>query len=342
MNRKVIGILVVIVALLSIGVSAFFTQQKRANACENQTPVEIAVFVIGLNEYFVNDQVPGVKMDAVPFIQDGRVFVPVRFLGRALGVQDKDITWSQAERKASLTLGANSLSMVIGKKQIVLNGQVKAIDVAPVLQNKRTFLPARYVAEGLGYQVDWEPVKKIVICWPQDEPKPEISEVVKHVVDRKGKSEEEGGNETATTSTSTAKKGPDPYFYRCYKIDREYHEEGSPKGGYVEVQLRNKGGAGEVFVSALCEERQDLSASVFHMDTDEVVLVRAYFGALSYSYTFAWEARPAQPGDMSRGRLEVIRSTMKEFVPLSEIRRTYPDWRLDTKIRVRTNWGTKI
>lgn len=182
MNRKVIGIVVAVVMLLSIVFPAF---AEQVDVYENQTLVKSIAFIVGVNEYFVNDQMPGVKMDTAPFIQDGRTFVPVRFLGHALGVQDENITWSQAERKATLTHGANSLSMVIGKKQIVINGQAKAIDVSPTVRDSRTFLPARYVAEGLGFEVDWDPVNHIVICWPKGEPKPDLSNVKKYVSELK-------------------------------------------------------------------------------------------------------------------------------------------------------------
>lgn len=203
--RKVIGVLITVALLLSIAVPAL-ARQEKVDIYENQTLVRSVAFIIGLNEYFVNDQVPGVKMDAAPFIQDGRTFVPVRFLGNALGVKNEGITWSQAEQKAGLTLGSNSLSMVIGKKQIVTNGRAKAIDVAPVLRSGRTFLPARYVAEGLGYQVDWDPVNRIVICWPEGEPKPALKEVVKKAVEFNGKPEAVKKLESALGITMTASK----------------------------------------------------------------------------------------------------------------------------------------
>jgi hypothetical protein len=35
------------------------------------------------------------------------------------------------------------------------------MDVAPVIKEGRTYLPARYVAEALGYRVDWDGASKI-------------------------------------------------------------------------------------------------------------------------------------------------------------------------------------
>ncbi len=148
MNRKVISVLLAVVMLLVVVVPAF-AQQEKVNIYEGQTLIKSVAFIIGLNEYFVNDQVPGVKMDTAPFAQDGRTFVPVRFLGNALGVPDKDIVWNQAERRVDMKRGDNSLSMVIGKARITVNGQAKDIDVFPTIRDSRTFLHARYVAEGL-------------------------------------------------------------------------------------------------------------------------------------------------------------------------------------------------
>lgn len=184
MNRKLTSVLLAIVMLLSIVVPAF-AQQENVDVYENQTLIKSVAFIIGLNEYFVDDQVPGVKMDTAPFIQDGRTFVPVRFLGNALGVPDEDIRWNQAERRVDMKRQSNTLSMVIGKPEITVNGQAKLIDVLPAIRDSRTFLPARYVAEGLGFEVDWDPVNHIVICWPKGEPKPELSNVKKYVSELK-------------------------------------------------------------------------------------------------------------------------------------------------------------
>lgn len=135
-------------------------------------------FIIGLNKYFVNDQLPGVNMDVAPFIQDGRTFVPVRYLANALGVTDDNIKWDSVAKQVYLKLNNTTVTLVIGQASIITNGQTKAIDVAPVIQNDRTFLPARYVAEALVNTVDWDSVNKIVTCYPQNAVKPDVSNVI--------------------------------------------------------------------------------------------------------------------------------------------------------------------
>lgn len=47
------------------------------------------------------------------------------------------------------------VEMWVGKKQYMVNGQLRQMDVAPFLQSGRTFVPVRFAAEGLGASVEW-------------------------------------------------------------------------------------------------------------------------------------------------------------------------------------------
>jgi len=154
----------------------------QVDVYENQKLVKSVVFKIGVPEYVVDGKTPGFKMDVAPFIKDNRTFVPVRFLGNALGVTNDNIAWDNATQTATLKGAKAVLSMTIGKAQVVSNGQARAIDVAPVIVDPgRTMLPARFVAEGLGYQVEWDDATQTVICWPAGEPKPDVSAAVDYL-----------------------------------------------------------------------------------------------------------------------------------------------------------------
>ncbi|NLG32310.1 MAG: copper amine oxidase N-terminal domain-containing protein, partial [Syntrophomonadaceae bacterium] len=52
-----------------------------------------------------------------------------------------------------------------GSTTITVNGEAQTMDVAPEIVNNRTMLPARYVAEGLGYTVGWDPGTKTVLIF---------------------------------------------------------------------------------------------------------------------------------------------------------------------------------
>jgi len=179
--------LIIILALAVILIPGL----NPAAADQNQTAVDVyqdnqlvksVVFKIGVPYYVVDGKTPGVKMDVAPFIHNDRTFVPVRFLGNALGVTDDRITWDTGTQTATLKGAKATLNMTIGRPEVVSNGAAKAIDVAPMLVDPgRTMLPARFVAEGLGYQVEWDEATQTVICWPAGEPKPDVSAAVDYL-----------------------------------------------------------------------------------------------------------------------------------------------------------------
>lgn len=177
---------------------------QKVDVYEKQKLVKSVVFKIGVPYYVVAGQTPGVKMDVAPFVQNDRTFVPVRFLGNALGVDNSNIAWDDATQTATLKGVKAVLSMTIGKAQVVSNGQARAIDVAPLLVDPgRTMLPARFVAEGLGYEVAWDEASQTVVCWPQGQPKPDV----KAAVDYLNKKQQE---QAAWTWTESGYKLPDP------------------------------------------------------------------------------------------------------------------------------------
>ncbi|MHB1042782.1 MAG: stalk domain-containing protein [Eubacteriales bacterium] len=127
-------------------------------------PVYRATFYTGQSYYIVNDRL--VKMDAAPFIENSRAYVPVRHLGTALGVTGEKINWSQSAKTVTLSREGVTVVLAIGGDTIYVNDQPRKIDVVPVLKNGRTYLPARYVAEAFGYDVGWDQNRQAVLIGP--------------------------------------------------------------------------------------------------------------------------------------------------------------------------------
>ena len=114
-------------------------------------------FTVGRNSYTAGGQ--SFAMDAPPFIANGRLLVPVRYLANALGARTD---WDADTRTVAVSTSASNIRIVIGSTALTVNGQAQAMDQAPVIKDGRTYLPARYVAEALGYDVSWDASSRTV------------------------------------------------------------------------------------------------------------------------------------------------------------------------------------
>lgn len=153
----------------------------------DQGKIKIVVFKIGDSNYYVEDDtgiISTTKMDVAPYIKSSRTFVPVRYLSNALGLSDNQIAWDGNTGTVTLT-GNKTVNMVIGSKEMQSDGQKIIMDVAPELTNGRTMLLARYVAEGLGFKVDWDASRQLVICYPEENEKPDLNKIIEEIEGKK-------------------------------------------------------------------------------------------------------------------------------------------------------------
>lgn len=111
-----------------------------------------------------------IVLDAVPVIVEGRTLVPIRAVVESLG---GTVAWDAGSQTVTITLGTTELKLVIGRSTALVNGKSTAIDstnpkVVPLIQNGRTMLPLRFVAESLGADVQWEAsTQTITITYPK-------------------------------------------------------------------------------------------------------------------------------------------------------------------------------
>ncbi|NLK00093.1 MAG: copper amine oxidase N-terminal domain-containing protein [Clostridia bacterium] len=188
MFKRVTAVLLLIAFVLSLSLTAFANTEQVDVYDKEKNLTRSVVFSIGLDEYFVDGNTNGIKMDAKPFIENGRTFVPVRYLGNALGVTDEFIGW-ESPKVTFKEPGFPKVELSVGKKEIKSDGTAKSMDTAPLLRSGRTYLPARFVAEALGYEVDWDADNKVVVCWPAGTDKPDVSNVVDHIKGEQPKEE---------------------------------------------------------------------------------------------------------------------------------------------------------
>jgi len=87
-----------------------------------------------------------------PIVVSSRSMVPIRAIVESMG---GSVNWDNSSQQITLTANGNTINMWVGKNEITVNGIKREIDVAPVIQNGRTYVPIRFSAENLNAKVDW-------------------------------------------------------------------------------------------------------------------------------------------------------------------------------------------
>lgn len=93
-----------------------------------------------------------VKPDAEPYVVDGVTMVPLRFVSEPIGAA---ITWDQAAKTAGVYRGDLQVEVVLGNRTAQVNGAPMEMLRPADSRDGRIFVPLRFIAEGLGAQVNW-------------------------------------------------------------------------------------------------------------------------------------------------------------------------------------------
>lgn len=121
------------------------------------------VYAADFEEWPLEIRVDDIKInfpDAQPFIdENNRTQVPVRFVSEALNA---NVEWLDATNQVEITKDGRIILLTIGKKEMTINGEVKQLDSAPLIKEGRTFVPIRFVSEGLKAPIDWDSVTNTV------------------------------------------------------------------------------------------------------------------------------------------------------------------------------------
>lgn len=94
-----------------------------------------------------------VTNDVPPVIRNERTMLPARFVAEALGGV---VTWDEAEQKVTIVNGEDTIVIFIGEPFATVNGDPVELDSPAFIENSRTYLPIRFIAENMGATVTWD------------------------------------------------------------------------------------------------------------------------------------------------------------------------------------------
>lgn len=100
--------------------------------------------------------VPQLKSDAAA---GGYTMVPVRFIAECLGV---DVEWLPDSRQVVFSDGSEKVTLTVSSTTADINGSSYTMGYAPYIENQRTFVHIRFIAEAFDCQVSWDQATKRV------------------------------------------------------------------------------------------------------------------------------------------------------------------------------------
>jgi len=137
--------------------NTFYPLEMELAALRSRIGGTTIILTIGSSTYTVNDELR--EMDTAPYINSNlRTMIPIRFVAEGLGAQ---VEWIPPDGnqpgQVLINSEGNSIIINIGSVSYMVNDQPMTMDTVAVINDSRTMVPVRFVAEGLGAQVDWSP-----------------------------------------------------------------------------------------------------------------------------------------------------------------------------------------
>lgn len=111
-------------------------------------------YAAGTRGVAVNVNGKRIHTDTAPFIKNGRTLVPLRGVFEELG---STVDWIPQSQTVTVKYKDKNISLQIGNRSATINGSAAFMDVPPVIDNSRTMIPLRFIAESIGMSVQWVP-----------------------------------------------------------------------------------------------------------------------------------------------------------------------------------------
>lgn len=95
-----------------------------------------------------------------PINSNGRVLLPFRELFEFF---ELDVSWDDKSKTATARNKEKEIVITVNDTKAYVNGEEKTLDVSAKIINSKTYVPMRFVAEALGYSVNWDQQRQTVM-----------------------------------------------------------------------------------------------------------------------------------------------------------------------------------
>ena len=147
-----------------VEVKATFVKAEEEKPAEPEEISAAEKIVLTVNEKAAMVFGNVVVNDVAPIIRNDRTMLPIRFVAKNLGAE---VTWDAQFQKVSITKDDLKIEIIIGSPVAFVNGENVTLDSPAFIENSRTYLPLRFVAENLGATVLWDAKAQEVTIVPE-------------------------------------------------------------------------------------------------------------------------------------------------------------------------------
>jgi hypothetical protein len=93
-------------------------------------------------------------------VRGGTILLPLRSMFEQTGAT---VSYDPATKTADVSKPGADVKVTVGKPEVVINGESRPLDVAPIWYKGDILVPVRVIAEGMGAFVQWVPDKQVVV-----------------------------------------------------------------------------------------------------------------------------------------------------------------------------------
>ena len=132
---------------------------SNANSSSGNTTI---VFKLNKKEWTING-IAQEKMNAAPKASNSRIYLPIRQIAYALGIEPENIQWNSSTRTVTIYDNNNVVKVKIGSKTMYVNDKAITMDAAPTVSSQSVMLPLSQIRPAFSYRninLDWNNVTK--------------------------------------------------------------------------------------------------------------------------------------------------------------------------------------
>ena len=93
-------------------------------------------------------------------VRGGTVLIPLRSMFEQMGAS---VSFDSGSKTVTVSKPGAEVKVTVGKPEVIINGESRPLDVAPIMYQGTVLVPVRVISEGMGAYVQWVPEKQLVV-----------------------------------------------------------------------------------------------------------------------------------------------------------------------------------